>query len=312
MRLLAALAAGLLLASPSPADQASEAPVALQPYRVAPSVGVWIDGLEGRMEAVGRVRRSDKIEPDTYEYRAMRERAAEEGRRVLAAAAAGLRLGDGRTLAQDPEASRRVNALIAALQPVAVRHDQSLYFEVDLTLPLRGLSGVLGMILERGVSLDVPYQNGAPAGSETTGLVVDASGLERAEPRPAMALLPRIVDDKGRVVHDISQVDVDLARERGLVAYARVASAESGSADAPSRTGDRPMRVAAIAAGGAGGTDIVIAAADADRILEAAAAFPFLRECRVTVLMPPPPPPPAISRPRHAPQRPPVDPNTLR
>jgi len=309
MRLFAALAVGLLLVSPALPDQTPEAGSTLEPYRLAPRVGIWVDGLEGRMETTGRIRLSDKVEPGSYQFGVIQDRALEEGRRQLSAAVADLRIDDARVLSEDAEASRRVHALIAALTPHAVRHDQGLYFEVDLALPFRGLSGVLGMILERGVTPEQPYQNGTADEGGATGLVVDAVRLDGAD-RLAMALLPRIVDEKGRVVYEVTKVDLDLARELGMVAYAREVPSGARN-DASSRTGDRPIRVPALSAGGAARTDIVIAAADADRILEAAASSPFLRECRVTVLMPQPPPPPAIVHPHRAPERPPVDPNTL-
>ncbi len=312
MRFFAALAAGFLLAAPVLPGQTAAPEGALEPYRVAPQMGIWLDGLEGRMEVVGRIRKSDKVEPGSYEFGVIRGRAIENGRRQLAAAVAQLRIDDARLLGEDAETSRRVHALIAALTPRAVRHDQGLYFEVDLALPLRGLSGVLGMILERGAAPDHPYQNGTPDEGNATGLVVDAGHLAGTGAAPVMALLPRIVDEKGRVVHDVTQVDLDLARERGLVAYARaVVPAGAKVMEASSRTGDRAIRVSALKSGGAGGTDIVISASDADRILAAAAVSPFLRDCRVTVLMPPPPPPPAIARPRQALVKPPADPNAL-
>jgi len=283
----------------------------LEPYRVAPQVGIWLDGTEGLLQAVGRIRKTDKIQPDSYEYRVIKERATEEGRRQLVAAVAQLRIDDARVVGDDAEAMRRVHALIAALGPQAVRYQQDLYVEADVVLPLRGLSGVLGMILERGTP-EISYQNGEPHEGGATGLIVDAGHLDQSNGRLTMALLPRIVDDAGRVVYDINQVDHDLARERGMAAYAlEIPTAQAKPAEPQSRIGERPLRVKALAAGGNAKTDIVIAAADADRILEAAATSPFLRDCRVTVLMPSPPPPPALTRPQRPPQRPPADPNTL-
>jgi hypothetical protein len=167
------------------------------------------------------------------------------------------------------------------------------------------------MILERGLPGDEPAHNGTPPEGGPTGLIVDAGHLTGTDMAPVMALLPRIVDEGGRVVHDIAQADQDLARERGLVAYARETRPGAASPDPSSRTGDRPLRVTAVSAGGPGRTDIVIPAADADRVLEAAAVSPFLRDCRVTVLMPVPPLMPAVTRPRRPPERQPADPNTL-
>jgi len=286
---------------------ATDAPGLWESYRVATANGIWIDAMEGRMETVGRVRKSDKVEPGTYQGRLMAERALEEARKQLLAAVVDLRIDDERLLGQDEEVMRRVRDLIAGLEAKAVRYDQNLYVEADVVLPLRGLSGVLGMILERGAPSSAPP--GAAAGEEAaTGLIVDAGSLPRDDAGPVVALLPRIVDEEGRIVYDIAQADGDIARERGLVAY--VQEIRPLTPDASSRVGERPLRVTAVAAGGAGRTDIVIAASDADRILEAAAVSPFLHDCRVVVLMPAPPLPPAIVRPRKPPARQ-VDPNKL-
>ncbi len=298
-----AVAALILVGMSTAAPRALER--AVEPYRETFPDGTWIDGLDGHLGTIGRLRLTDPVEPGTYPYRVARDRAIAEARRSLRQHVAGLRIDGGRLIGDDPDLVERVHRLVESLEPVGERIGRGRWFEVDLRLPLRGLSGVLGMMLDRGDPGEAP----AGDGGDATGLIIDATGLGDPEIRPALSLLPRILDVEGRVVHAIDRVDRDMARELGLVAWARPAGEDAGPA--PARGGERPIRVTAVATAGDHRADLVIGKEDADRILAEAARAPFLAHCRVVVLMPPPPPQPAAPAARPVPRPTPEDPNRL-
>ena len=109
-----------------------------------------------------------------------------------------------------------------------------------------------------------------------TGLVVDARGTG-LQP----ALLPRIMDEKGREVYGSAFVSREFAVQRGISAYF---TDFQTAVDCP-RVKDRPLVVKAVRASGPGKSNVVIRQADAVRLLSVAEHLAFLRKCRVAIVV---------------------------
>jgi hypothetical protein len=116
----------------------------------------------------------------------------------------------------------------------------------------------------------------APGGEVFTGLVVDARGIQA---RPAMS--PRIVDENGREIYGSMNVDREYAVQQGMSGYARDLTAAQSNA----RVTNNPLSVKGLKTEGAGRSDIVIAKADAEKILAAGDNLSFLKKCRVMIVL---------------------------
>jgi hypothetical protein len=240
-----------------------------------------------------------------------------DGEGKVLALLANLPKDGGARLGEDHSLMEKITTGVKTAPRAPVLSDKGRFFDVDLQFPLWGGSSLIAMVLESvprpakpsGVttaSMANPAPAPRPSDGTVTGLIIDARKVER----PGAALLPRIIDEKGRLVYGLETADLDRVQHGGLVLYAmidpRLALTPVGA-----RQGDRPMMVAAQSAAGATRADLVISTAEADRILKAASAASFLKECRVVVLMPPPPRPKAKPAPRPGliPPPAPPDPN---
>jgi hypothetical protein len=116
----------------------------------------------------------------------------------------------------------------------------------------------------------------APGGEVFTGLVVDARGIQA---RPAMS--PRIVDENGREIYGSMSVEREYAVQQGMSGYARDLTAAQSNA----RVTNNPLSVKGLKTEGAGRSDIVIAKADAEKILAAGDNLSFLKKCRVMIVL---------------------------
>ncbi len=299
----------------------------LAPYRETTPDGGYVDWFEGRAGAVGSVR--VLYDPRNKVYaRNLKLTSEADGRPRLLSVIGKIAIGSGVLLENRTETFKSVQRLIEALHAVRTSADRVPLFQAFMEIPLWGDGGLMQVVFP--VKEPSPEQKGSvttmrasmsgrdfendvvpalgdqsppdvPAG-QVTGLVLDATGI--ADLRPA--LLPRVIDEGGRVVYGAEAADPDHVREIGLIVYAVPITLPAAAWETPPRQGSIEMRVKAISAGGEGKTDFVISISDADRVLAATEGASFLRECRVVALMPPPRSAPPISATRPPAQRPPA------
>jgi len=116
----------------------------------------------------------------------------------------------------------------------------------------------------------------AVSGVVYTGMVVDARGIQA---RPAMS--PRILDENGKEVYGSMNVDREYAVQQGMSGYARDLTA----AQSNPRVTNNPVSLKGIKTEGPGRSDIVISAADAEKIRSASDSLGFLKKCRVMIVL---------------------------
>ncbi|NOZ60946.1 MAG: hypothetical protein GXO74_04625 [Calditrichaeota bacterium] len=109
-----------------------------------------------------------------------------------------------------------------------------------------------------------------------TGLVVDCKGLGV---RPAMA--PKIVDENGNEVYGSKFVSRQWAVEIGMVGYDK----DVNRARQNDRVASNPLIIKGLRASGQNKTDVVVSAADAAIIHQAAANQNFLDKCKVMFIV---------------------------
>ena len=109
-----------------------------------------------------------------------------------------------------------------------------------------------------------------------TGLVIDCKGLGV---RPAMA--PKIVDENGTEVYGSKFVSRKWAVEMGMVGYDK----DVNRARQNDRVTNNPLIIKGLRASGQNKTDIVVSAADAALIHQAAANQNFLDKCKVMFIV---------------------------
>jgi hypothetical protein len=116
----------------------------------------------------------------------------------------------------------------------------------------------------------------AVTGIVYTGMVIDARGIQA---RPAMS--PRILDENGKEVYGSMNVDREYAVQQGMSGYARDLTA----AQSNPRVTNNPVSLKGIKTEGPGRSDIVISAADAEKIRSASDSLGFLKKCRVMIVL---------------------------
>lgn len=116
---------------------------------------------------------------------------------------------------------------------------------------------------------------GQPAGA-WSGLLVDATGLGA---RPAMS--PKILDPSGQEVYGSAMVSREYAIQQGMAGYAK----DVDKARDNSRVADNPLVVKAVGVDGKAKTDLVVDAASAEAIRNAAKERNFLEKCRVMIVL---------------------------
>lgn len=109
-----------------------------------------------------------------------------------------------------------------------------------------------------------------------TGLIIDCKGLGI---RPAMA--PKIVDEQGNEIYGSKFVSREWAVEIGMVGYDK----DLSRARQNDRVTNNPLVVKGLQASGQNKTDVVISAADAAMIHQAAANQNFLDKCKVMFIV---------------------------
>jgi len=158
--------------------------------------------------------------------------------------------------------------------------------EVTVQMPIAGnfAAVIIPRIMEKkqvqpppaGPAAPAPTTAPPPGGEVFTGLVVDARGIQA---RPAMS--PRIIDENGREIYGSMNVEREYAVQQGMSGYARDLTAAQSNA----RVTNNPLSVKGLKTEGAGRSDIVIAKADAEKILAAGDNLSFLKKCRVMIVL---------------------------
>jgi len=156
--------------------------------------------------------------------------------------------------------------------------------EVTVRMPL---SGVAKAVIAKAIADDkkedakehkpAPFsKKRAPRDDVYTGLVIDGRGLQA---RPAMS--PKVFDENGAEVYGTLIVTKDYAIKQGICGYARDLTA----AQSNDRVTSNPLTVKAVRAQGAGMSEFVISAEDANKIRSAKDNLAFLQKCRVMVVL---------------------------
>ncbi|HEY3176525.1 MAG TPA: hypothetical protein VGK94_12285 [Candidatus Polarisedimenticolia bacterium] len=288
--------AGMLAPPAPPRARAPSAGPDLVPYVETRTTGAYVDWLAGSVGVIGRSRIFRDIARSQGYYEQTRLSADRDGQAKVISLLAEVPRDGGARLGEDADQLKRLEERVRRAPRGAVLSDTGPLFKVEQSHPLWGPGSILEMVLTAmpapvpspatttaaKASMEGPAPAPGSSGASVTGLIVDARQVDR----PAAALLPRILDEKGRVVFGIEVADRGRALESGLAAYVLAGPRGGEKAAAGARQGASPMRVRAISTIGATRADLVISTDDADQILKAAAEAPFLKECRVVVLMP--------------------------
>lgn len=124
------------------------------------------------------------------------------------------------------------------------------------------------------VSLAKGKERTTPAAAPTSGLVIDARGLEVSP-----ALSPRLQGPSGDTLYSVATMTVLAASQRTPVVYVT----DPADAAAGKRAGAQPLFVRAASVSAS--TDLVLDATDAARVAQAAADAPFLLQGNVVVVV---------------------------
>lgn len=109
--------------------------------------------------------------------------------------------------------------------------------------------------------------------AKNTGLVVDATGL-----KPTPALAPRLLDEAGKEIYSANVVEPTAIKSNGIAGYLKSIDEAKKSA----RVGAKPLILKALRV--QGGTDLVLANADADKLRDPKGNVAYLGEGRVIIV----------------------------
>ena len=295
---LAALAG--LAAAPAPPAGEATAPTPLDSYVARASDGSWIDWYLGRAGATGQtlIIRKD-YKRNNLAYLQTVNDAEIDGRRRLQAILGDLASHEGAPIKQVPAIQKGLTGYLDQIKG-AVQSDTPGGMKTAMVVKLWGGAGpdgddtvikevlipVASAASRQGTGAPVAAASDGASGQAATGLIIDATGVKD----PAPSLFPRVLDAAGTVLYSLETVEMDYVYFRGMAAYATPnPSAPEQPPVLYPRQGHAPLRVTAIDATGPARTDFVLSAEDGAKVAAAAAAAPFLKECRVLVLMPPAP-----------------------
>ncbi len=259
-----------------------------------------IDWSRGTVHAIGVS--SPLVIDDTgggVQERVLNGARADAYERVLLTARH-VRIRPDLTIGQVMDATPRIAAEFRTLvQNLPVANQQYLSdgtVSIELMLPLYGSPAQLLLPeeirqvqpIQAMATLSKPKTPPAPAGTNDavadqqpyTGWVLDARSTGA---RAAMTIAVR--DEGGRTVYGAAFVSREFAVHSGMTGYTAIADSPS----AADRVGTHPMRTRVLRAVGETRCDLVISNADAARLRSAVKNLPFLRECRVLVVLDPQP-----------------------
>jgi hypothetical protein len=177
----------------------------------------------------------------------------------------------GATMNASPEVKARVEGVIKGMK----RIDTKYYADggVDVIVQVT-LDGPVTEAVVKPPEKKPEASAAAPAGEagKFTGLVIDARGLKLV---PALA--PRVVDEAGKEVYGPSQIEPEILKSSGMVAYfLNVDSAKKNA-----KVTDNPVVVKAVKLLENGKSDLVLSKDDAAKV----AGAPVLKKGRVVVVV---------------------------
>lgn len=170
---------------------------------------------------------------------------------------------DARDLVAD-----RIDDNLMLWEVFEVRYYMSGGVEMEGALPLQS------WLRPALVSLAKGKDRTTPATAPTSGLVVDARGLDVSP-----ALSPRLQGPAGETLYSVATMTVLAASQRTPVVYVT----DPADVAAGKRAGVQPLFVRAASVSSA--TDLVLDAADAARVAQAATEAPFLLQGNVVVVV---------------------------
>lgn len=171
--------------------------------------------------------------------------------------------------ARDPVADR-IDDNLSLWEVYEVRYYASGGVQMEGALPLQSWLRPALVSLAKGV------ERTAPPTSPISGLVVDARGIE-----VDYALGPSLYDPQGAALYGIASLTALSASQRSPVVYVH----DPADVAAARRAGAQPLFVRATAV--RDGCDLVIDAADAGKLVAAAADAPFLLQGNVVIVVDP-------------------------
>ncbi|MBI2501939.1 MAG: LPP20 family lipoprotein [Candidatus Latescibacteria bacterium] len=180
----------------------------------------------------------------------------------------------------------RVSGLIRGARLVpGSQQEKDGVFQVALTLELQDdLAATFLSSARRSPAPALPAETPTYLPPQTyTGLIIDARGLPL---KPSMA--PRLLSTGGNELFNASGVDLEYARQWGVVGYDRDLE-RAGRSDRVGGATARPLVIKAEKAAGQYSSDAVISNEDAVRVQMADKHSPFLAQCRVIFVLGPAP-----------------------
>ena len=215
--------------------------------------------------------------------------ATVDGYRNLAEIIQGVQI-DSQTSVKDfvvesDQVNTQISALVKGARTVKSTYLSDGTVEVLMRIPLSGVTRVAvppAIIKEERkdpepIPVALPQQP-EPSAPSYTGLVIDARGL-----RANAAVSPKVLDENGAQVYGILMVDKNEAARQGLCGYA----ADVDMAQRDQRVASNPLLVKAVRAEGSSMSDLRISNDDAQMVRAAAGSQPFLKQCRVMVVIEP-------------------------
>jgi hypothetical protein len=202
------------------------------------------------------------------------EKAAEmDALRNILATLKGIQItGDksvGDAMASD-EVKARLEGEAKGFKRINTRYFNDGGVELDVEMNIEGLLAEVMPDAPKAVEAQKLPAAGEP---KNTGLVVDAAGLH---PKPALA--PRLLDETGKEVYSAAVVEPAALKANGIAGYLK----NVDEAKKSSRVGAKPLVVKALRL--SGGSDIVIANADAEKLRDPKGNVSYLGEGRVIIV----------------------------
>jgi hypothetical protein len=170
-------------------------------------------------------------------------------------------------------------ALLDALLPQSMGGALGLVPSAQGVCPMCGQPWPAGKPVPAGVSLQnagAATTTTQPQGGAFTGLIIDAKGLGL---RPAMS--PKVLDESGQEIYGSKFVSREWAVQIGMVGYDK----DVNRARSNDRVTNNPLVVKALKLAGENKADVVVAAASAAQIRNAAASQNFLDKCKVMFIV---------------------------
>lgn len=171
----------------------------------------------------------------------------------------------------------QVQGIVQGARVVNTRYLSDGAVEVTIEIPMAAPPGTPSLTQTLLPPTSFGTQSVPKAGNPVyTGIVFDSRGLNL---RPAMS--PKVLDEDGREVYGSAFVSQEWATKFGIVGYVK----DLDSAQKNDRVAANPLVVKGVKVSGTGGSDLVIANADAQGLRDMSKNLSFLEQCRVLVVV---------------------------